>query len=256
MPADTLAVYKDTLMELIYNLARDALVEKYGFPEQIKNLAYIRDFAIRGLHFDIEHGLLMKLDSFHQIQLGSVFHGLTPVPDEKVLAIYNGSYIPKTKIRGSSDVLQMKQANDLFSVPEICLLSQVSEFFEQNNITSHPEMLFFDVQSAVSSIHPVIHEKLNEQTIGQYLEKHETLNVFMDKLKAAGKSTFLITNSPFKFVDVGMKYMMGQDWVNKFDVIVAQARKPTFFTQRGKCKPFRRLDPKTGKLFLRTLIVN
>lgn len=237
-------------MELIYNLARDALVEKYGFPEQIRNLTYIPDFAIRGLHFDIEHGLLMKLDSFHQIQLGSVFHGLTPVADEKVLAIYNGPYIPKTKIRGSSDVLQMKQANDLFSVPEICLLSQVSEFFEQNNITCHPEMLFFDVQSAVSSIHPVIHGMLNDQTINHYLEKHETLNVFMDKLKAAGKSTFLITNSPFKFVDVGMRYMMGQDWVTKFDVIVAQARKPTFFTQRGKCKPFRRLDPKTGnKIF-------
>ena len=142
----------------------------------------------------------------------------------------------------------MKQANDLFSVPGICILSQVSEFFEQNNISYHPEMLFFDIQSAVSSIHPVIHGKLNEDTYGHNLEKHDSLNIFMDKLRKAGKSTFLITNSPFKFVDVGMKYMMGEDWTTKFDVIVAQARKPTFFTQRGKCKPFQRLDPITGKL--------
>ena len=89
-------MYKKSLHDLIYPLARDDLVEKYGFPEQIKNLSYIPDFAIRGLHFDIEHGLLMKLDSFHQIQLEVC--SMVSFSDEKVLAICNGPYIPKTKI--------------------------------------------------------------------------------------------------------------------------------------------------------------
>lgn len=43
----------------------------------------------------------MKIDSFHQIQLGSVYKGLTPVSDEEVLRIYNGSYVPQKLIRAS-----------------------------------------------------------------------------------------------------------------------------------------------------------
>lgn len=42
-------------------------------------MEYRPEFAIRGLHYDIEKGLLLKLDSFLQIQLGSVYRGLTPV---------------------------------------------------------------------------------------------------------------------------------------------------------------------------------
>lgn len=39
----------------------------------------------------------------------------------------------------------MKQLNDLFSVPEICLLSNVTEYFIQNNIPYYPEILYHDV---------------------------------------------------------------------------------------------------------------
>jgi hypothetical protein len=46
----------------------------------------------------------MKIDSFHQIQLGSVYRGLTPVPDDEVLQIYNGSYIPQRLIRATGEV--------------------------------------------------------------------------------------------------------------------------------------------------------
>lgn len=49
------------------------------YPEEIRRLDYLPGFAIRGLHYDIEKGLLLKLDSFLQIQLGSVYRGLTPV---------------------------------------------------------------------------------------------------------------------------------------------------------------------------------
>lgn len=39
----------------------------------------------------------------------------------------------------------MKQLNDLFSVPEMCLLSNVTEYFIQNNISYYPEILYHDV---------------------------------------------------------------------------------------------------------------
>lgn len=51
----------------------------FQYPEGIRKMEFRPEFAIRGLHYDIEKGLLLKLDSFLQIQLGSVYRGLTPL---------------------------------------------------------------------------------------------------------------------------------------------------------------------------------
>lgn len=66
----------------------------FQYPEAIKRLEYMPGFAIRGLHYDIEKGLLLKLDSFLQIQLGSVYRGLTPVSDAEVLRLYRSRTVP------------------------------------------------------------------------------------------------------------------------------------------------------------------
>ena len=45
----------------------------------------------------------------------------------------------------------MKQLNDLFSVPEMCLISNVTEYFIQNNIPYYPEILYHDVTVILES---------------------------------------------------------------------------------------------------------
>jgi 5' nucleotidase family len=50
--------------------------------------------------YDIEKGLLVKLDSFLQIQLGSVYRGLTRVPDDEVLSLYKNRTIPVKYVEG------------------------------------------------------------------------------------------------------------------------------------------------------------
>lgn len=64
------------------------------YPEDILDLKYLPGFAIRGLHYDIEKGLLLKLDSFLQIQLGSVYRGLTPVSNAEVIRLYRNKNVP------------------------------------------------------------------------------------------------------------------------------------------------------------------
>lgn len=61
-------------------------------------MEYDPRFAIRGLHYDIEKGLLLKLDSFLQIQLGSVYRGLTPVTDAEVIRLYRNRSVPLGKL--------------------------------------------------------------------------------------------------------------------------------------------------------------
>jgi len=59
-------------------------------------------------------------------------------------------------------------------------------------------------------------------------------------LKQRGKKLFVLTNSPFPFVDGGMCYLFqdfkGENWKDLFDVVVALAAKPNFYTSQ---RPFR-----------------
>lgn len=78
-------------------------------------MEYKPGFAIRGLHYDIKEGILMKIDLFHQIQFESVYRGLTPLAREEVEKIYGGSYIPQYMIRAGNEVCPLLLSrNDRF----------------------------------------------------------------------------------------------------------------------------------------------
>lgn len=72
------------------------------YPPDILKLDYKPGFAVRGLHYDIEKGVLLKLDSFLQIQFGSVYRGLTPLSTEEVLKLYKNRIIPIAYVEGHS----------------------------------------------------------------------------------------------------------------------------------------------------------
>lgn len=96
----TLACYKPSLDYLLYNLGREMLIDKFKYPIGVRDLDYKPDFAVRGLHYDIEKGILLKLDSFLQVQLGTAYRGLTPLTDEEVLDLYKNRIIPIAYVEG------------------------------------------------------------------------------------------------------------------------------------------------------------
>ena len=55
-----------------------------------------------------------------------------------------------------------------------------------------------------------------------------------------------MTNSPFEIVSAGMSYMFGDDWRTLFDIIIVNAKKPSFFSHKNR--PFRVYSPKSGRL--------
>lgn len=93
----------------------------------------------------------------------------------------------------------MIQLADLFSVPEMCLLCNVAEYFEKNHIDYHPEILFHDIKSSVQSCHPIMHQIVMKEA-ENYIEKDDNLSKYFQKLQSAGKKLFLVTNSPYTFV--------------------------------------------------------
>ncbi|TSQ92616.1 5'-nucleotidase domain-containing protein 3 [Bagarius yarrelli] len=165
----TLAFYSSHLHTLIFDVARDILIQQHRYPEGLKDYNYIPNFVIRGLHYDVQK---------------------------------------------SSHGHSMKQFMDIFSLPEMTLLSCVNDYFMKHNIDYEPVHLYKDVKT----------------------------HAVLKKLSANGKKMFLITNSPLDFVDRGMNYIIGKDWRDLFDVVIVQADKPGFFNDRRK--PFRRVTDK------------
>lgn len=105
----TLACYKPILEDLLYNLAREVLVKRFRYPDEILELEYESNFAVRGLHYDVEKGLLVKLDSFLQLQLGSVYRGRTKVDADEVLKLYHNRLLPIAYVEGPNSSHQVRQ---------------------------------------------------------------------------------------------------------------------------------------------------
>ncbi|XP_068800496.1 5'-nucleotidase domain-containing protein 3 isoform X1 [Struthio camelus] len=251
----TLVFYSKHLHTLIFNAARDLLINEHRYPAEIRKYDYDPNFAIRGLHYDVHRALLMKIDAFHYIQLGTVYRGLSVVPDEEVIAMYDGSHVPLEQMSDfygkSSQGNTMKQFMDIFSLPEMTLLSCVNEHFLKNNIDYEPVHLYKDVkfftalllswQDSIRDVHiKGIMYRAIEADIEKYICYAEQTRAVLAKLADHGKKMFLVTNSPSSFVDKGMKFIVGKDWRDLFDVVIVQADKPNFFND--KRRPFRKVN--------------
>ncbi|KAG8554377.1 hypothetical protein GDO81_003776 [Engystomops pustulosus] len=239
----TLALYSSALHSMIFNTARDILVEQYKYPAGILKYEYLPNFAVRGLHYDINKGLLMKIDAYHYIELGTVYRGLKPVPDEEVIELYQGTHhIPLHQVSGFyGKGPAVKQYMDIFSLPEMNLLAVANDFFLSNDIDYDPVHLYKDVTDAIRDVHiKGFMYKWIMEDLEKYIVRGDETSSVLHRLATHGRKLFLITNSPFSFVDKGMKYMVGQDWRDFFDVVIVQADKPHFFND---CiKPFRKVD--------------
>eukprot|EP00795_Rhopilema_esculentum_P006452 gene6452-11898_t len=243
----TLASYSDQLHMKTYDIAVNNLIEMFGYPKQIKSMRYDPGFAIRGLHFDTRKGLLMKLDSFSHIQIGTVYRGRQEVNSWDVVNYYGGTHLGIDQVshanKGTDTYIH--QLIDLFSLPFMGLLSNVIEYLYQNNITYDPEYVYYDCERATQAVHykGVMYDAITGN-LEKYLPANPEMKEFLHKLKQHGKKLFMITNSKYNFVNKGMVHLMGPDWRDLFDVIVTDARKPRFFNDIQR--PFRCVDTATG----------
>ncbi|XP_023340841.1 5'-nucleotidase domain-containing protein 3 isoform X2 [Eurytemora carolleeae] len=240
----TLASYKKGVEYLIHDIAKEHLVKKYGYPVGVGKVVYDPNFAIRGLHYDVEKGLFLKVDSFHQIQLGTVYRGREKLSDKDVLKLYKRRHLPVNYLESSFLTpkpmnVKMVQLVDIFSKPEMSLMAAVMDYFHTCEIEYQPESLYYDISKCIGLAHATFHAEIRSNP-NLYLHKDPELAPYLKGLMESKKKIFLITNSPFETVDVGMKYMVGEDWRDLFDVIVVQAGKPHFFTNNAQ--PFRELD--------------
>ncbi|CAF0927428.1 unnamed protein product [Didymodactylos carnosus] len=234
----TLARYKPTLHSLIYDHAKKYLVDRLRYPDDLLKLEFMPGLGARGLHLDIARGWLMKIDSYHNIQLGTVYHGLNPVSDKEVIDAHKGTRLSIDQIGYLGMSSNMYQYVDIFSIPEITLLRDVMQYFIVRGIAFGAEYLHYDVRDSVGQFHKsgTMHSLVGNE-VEKYFEPHTRLRQLLERFRAANKQVFMITNSSYWFVERGMNYLLGDKWRKLFNVIICQAKKPTFFA--AQTKPFR-----------------
>ncbi|KAF8392966.1 hypothetical protein HHK36_021207 [Tetracentron sinense] len=236
----TLAHYSDGLQKLIYDLAKEHIVNELRYPESCLNSKYDSDFPIRGLYYDKLKGCLLKLDFFGSIEPDGCFFGRRKLSKKEIEEIYGTRHIGRDQARGLVGLM------DFFCFSEACLLADIVQHFVDAKLEFDASYIYQDVNRAIQHVHQsgLVHRGILSDP-QRYLVKNGQVLRFLKMLREKGKKLFLLTNSPYYFVDGGMRYMledsMGhtESWRELFDVVIAKANKPVFYTSEH---PFRSYD--------------
>ncbi|KAI8094409.1 HAD-superfamily hydrolase [Thamnidium elegans] len=221
------------------------MVDVLRYPKQIKGFTFDPNFAIRGLHYDVNNGWLMKIDNMANIQLYTVHVGREPIKDiNEITELHKGRHISPDYLKEN-----MYQLSDLFSTPQATLLSDIVQYFRDHDMSFHPRYLSDDISYAAAILHTgnhgiggTLHKKVMKD-MSTYLERSPKLVGYLENLRKKGKKTFLLTNSSLSFIDKGMSYLTSSDdWMDLFDCVIVSARKPEFYRS---CRPFRRANEPT-----------
>ncbi|GAQ77600.1 haloacid dehalogenase-like hydrolase superfamily hydrolase [Klebsormidium nitens] len=247
----TIAHYTEHLQPLIYNLAVHHLVKEFRYPRDILSFRYDEKFPIRGLYYDKRRGYLLKLDFFHAVEPGAAYFGRRALSRQEIEEAYGRQAIPSDYMHNLVSLM------DLFCLSEACLISDVIQHFVSSRIEFDPMYVYEDVKKSIDYVHrsALMHRAILEKP-SQFLLKQPGVIQQLKRLKASGKKLFILTNSPFFFVDGGMRYLFqddgqdGQSWRQLFDVVIALADKPNWYTSE---RPFRFYNDKKDSLTWRTV---
>ncbi|MCB9507730.1 MAG: HAD-IG family 5'-nucleotidase [Myxococcales bacterium] len=223
----TLAVYKvEAFDTLCHRLSMTRLVERFGYPAEVADIAYDPSFAIRGLVIDRALGHVLKMDAHGHVDRG--VHGFAELPHDDVEA-YRKS--PPVLSQHRYDVL-----DTLFHVPEAYVYSAMVDYLEGIGTHVDFEKLAVHVRYAVDSIHADGSLKsIVLADLPTYIKRDRRLGATLHRFRSAGKKLFLMTNSYIDYTDAVMAYLLEngpadyKDWMGYFDVVVTGAKKPDFF---------------------------
>src|SRR5678815_2800758 len=242
----TLALYhQDRLEQLSMELTLQKLVDKHGYPPDIRNLSYDPRWAIRGLVVDKKHGNVFKMD--RHAYVGRCYHGSRELTHDERKATYRND-----KINLSSD--RYEWIDTLFALPEAVMYTTLVDWSDRASLTLGAavdyDKLFTDIRTAIDEAHrDDTLKSVIKADLGAFIVKDPLLGETLHKFRSSGKKLFLLTNSLYDYTASVMSYLLDGErkaypsWRNYFDIVMVAAGKPAFFNE---LRPFVQIDPATG----------
>jgi len=228
----TLIHYKEDEWELrAYEHMKQSLLER-GWP--VEDLSFRPDLMERGLVIDIELGNVLEANRFGYVK--QAYHGTKPIDYRDVREVYSRIIVDLAEPR-------FVFLNTLFSLSEGCIYAQLVDLLDQNALTSNTTLGYSDLYQVVrDSLGEAHAEGQIKQEIANDPDRFVVLDpemplTLLDQ-KRSGKRLLLITNSGWLYSRDMMSYAFdrflpeGMTWKDLFDLIIASAAKPDFFSSR------------------------
>uniref|UniRef100_A0A7S1D3P7 5'-nucleotidase n=1 Tax=Cyclophora tenuis TaxID=216820 RepID=A0A7S1D3P7_CYCTE len=135
----------------------------------------------------------------------------------------------------------------MFSMAECCLIADTVQFFKDNGIPFCAQNAVTDILNAIRDTHMSgdMH-KMVAGDPGKYFHPTPHLKEVLENLRKTGKRLILVSNSPFWYVDSGMKHVIGPSWRESWDAVITTAGKPNFYTDTNR--PFREVCEDSGRI--------
>jgi HAD superfamily 5'-nucleotidase-like hydrolase len=240
----TLVTYTTALQELIYDMALIRLVRDKQYPSEMLEkgiMEFDPKFSIRGLAVDRENAWICHLSYTHKVAVA--FDGREKVSRDELMKEYSGKRFLSPSVRKK----RLKPLNDLFSMAECCLISDTVEFLKNTGIPFCRKSVVNDVLHVIGQTHISgdFHRMVAEMP-EKYFEPNPYIRDVTETMKKAGKRLILASNSPFWYVDAGMKLFFGENWRDLWDAVIVSAGKPIFYTEDAR--PFREVSTTTGRV--------
>ncbi len=228
----TLAVYTDLLEVLAFDLTRDRLVSKSGYPEMLLDAQYRPGEVIRGLIIDKKKGNLIKLDHHKYVEVA--YHGSRELSKEERKDAYN---LPGERYRPDSD--DYAYLDTLFCLPEASLFAHLVDLTDKtikDPSKRNYKKLSQDIRAAIDTVHRDGSLKSAvAESMDTYVERDPLLPRVLHHFIQGHKRLFLLTNSEYYYTDLVLSHLLngaipGMDtWHKYFEMVVVSAKKPGFF---------------------------
>jgi HAD superfamily 5'-nucleotidase-like hydrolase len=224
----TLAIYKQDEMDRLSVEATAQKLVARGYPEALRQMSYRTHFPIRGLLVDTKLGNILKTDRYRYAK--KAYHGTRALSSEERKHLYQGKRIRPGTHYHSVDTL--------YALSEVAVFSAVVDALDAEQTPLDYAKLFMDVRECIDEAHR--DGTIKSQIVSdleRYLERDPDLPAMLHKLRSAGKKLFLLTNSEPFYTETVMRYLLDgglseyRSYRSYFDVIIASAGKPGFFTE-------------------------
>jgi hypothetical protein len=201
------------------------------------------------------------------VAAGTAYFGRRCLSVEEVTRIYGGLHVSgpelvrrraaahhrcspyfNSRLHRHRQRAHFRQIIDPFSLVTAALTADIVDAFSQRGVSFHPSYVYADVCAAVAHLGKGAFAAEVAAAPGAFISDAPRLYAMLRSLHDAGRKTMLLTNSDFRFVDVGMRHMLrGQlehpeEWPSLFDVVVVSAQRPAWFTLDA---PLRSLNTNT-----------
>ncbi|XP_055373214.1 5'-nucleotidase domain-containing protein 1 [Condylostylus longicornis] len=243
----------DAMVTMEYNIIAKYLVEHKNYPKELlKPIDNDIDFLQKGLILDAVRGNILKL-SFDGVILKAT-HGTKLLSENDIKRIYGEEKKWDLTTQYINDPLsawngpnadKLRALLDYFDMPASLVMARAVDLINEKHNSSHlseykiwPDILdalvfMYKRENFASGFGEYFEELKNNPN--KYIHKSDPYIIkWLQELKKT-KAIFLLTGSNIDFANLTASHALGHNWRNLFDVIIAFAKKPGFFTMN---RPF------------------